>query len=308
MEKTNILITGGAGNIGAALAKALIQKENYFIVIADDFSTGKKENLPQPASSWTLEIGTINDTQFVNSLFTKYKFQYVFHYAAIVGVLRTIANPIKVLDDIAAAKNIVEACVEGKVKRLFYSSSSEIYGQPLATPQNEETTPPNAYHPYGLAKIVNEAYIQAYHKTHSLNYTIFRFFNTYGSLQSTDFVIPKFVSAAKKNEDIIVYGDGSQIRTFCYIDDNVDTAIACLENEKGINQTINVGSDVEITIQQLGEKVIEITKSASKIKYVPAIPEDFMSQRKPDNAKMLAILNRPLVDLDTGLKQVIMRN
>src|SRR6185436_190616 len=132
------------------------------------------------------------------------------------------------------------------VKRIYFSSSSEVYGEPVEIPQNEHTTPLNSKLPYAIVKNVAEAFIKSYNQEHGLNYTIFRFFNTYGPKQSTDFVLSKFIRAGLTNQDITIYGDGMQTRTFCYIDDNVDSTVNAFYKNKFVNDVVNIGSDNEI--------------------------------------------------------------
>jgi UDP-glucose 4-epimerase len=152
---------------------------------------------------------------------------------------------------------------------------------------------------------VAEAFIKSYYQEHGLNYTIFRFFNTYGPKQSTDFVLSKFIRAALTGQDIPIYGDGTQTRTFCYIDDNVEATIQTLSNNSSINTVINIGSDIEITILDLAKKVIELTKSSSKITHLPPLKEGDMNRRCPDNSKMRQLLNRDLLSLDKGISKTI---
>src|SRR6185312_4294759 len=139
-----------------------------------------------------------------------YKFDYVFHYAAMVGVKRTLNNPMTVLQDIEGIKNILSLSKNTCVKRVFYSSSSEVYGEPVEFPQNENTTPLNSRLPYAIVKNVGEAFFRSYQREYGLDFTIFRFFNTYGSRQSQDFVVTKFIDEALGNQDITIYGDGNQ--------------------------------------------------------------------------------------------------
>jgi UDP-glucose 4-epimerase len=154
-------------------------------------------------------------------------------------------------------------------------------------------------------KNVGEAFFRSYKQEHDLDYTIFRFFNTYGPKQSVDFVMSKFYQAAIKNEDITVYGEGDQTRTFCYIDDNIETTINCLENNLAVNDTLNIGHDKVITILELAKLIIKKTNSSSKIIHLPALEEGDMTRRQPDNSKMKAILNKPLISLEDGLDNVI---
>jgi UDP-glucose 4-epimerase len=138
-----------------------------------------------------------------------------------------------------------------------------------------------------------------------LDYTIFRFFNTYGPNQSEDFVVPRFLKAALKNEPIYLYGDGLQTRSFCFVDDNVDTCIKTLEEEKCINDVINVGSDVEQTILSLAQTIIKIANSKSEIIHLSPLEEGDMARRCPETTKMKEVLQRDLIPLEEGLKKLM---
>ena len=154
-------------------------------------------------------------------------------------------------------------------------------------------------------KNVGEAFLRTYHKEFGLDYLIFRFFNTYGPNQSEDFVVPRFIRQAMANQDITLYGDGSQTRTFCYVDDNVEACINAHLTGQIENDTINIGSDVECTIKELAETVIDVTGSQSKIIHLPPLPEGDMTRRKPDISKMRTLLNHDLVPLETGIGRLV---
>ncbi|MFO7863191.1 MAG: NAD-dependent epimerase/dehydratase family protein [Salinivirgaceae bacterium] len=300
-----ILVTGGAGFVGSALAKRLISDSDNFVVIVDDLSTGELGKLPKPTDNYKFIKCDVNEYRDISEIMLGFQFDYVFHYAAVVGVKRTQEYPVKVLRDIEGIKNILGLSKNTGVKRVFFSSSSEIYGEPVEIPQNVYTTPLNSRLPYAIVKNVGEAFLRSYCKEYGLSYTIFRFFNTYGPKQSIDFVISKFLVNALKNEDITIYGDGEQTRTFCYIDDNVDTTIKALYEEKVVNDVINIGGSREITINELAKVVIELTKSKSKLKYLPPLEEGDMKRRRPDNTEMKSILGRDLMSLKDGLAKII---
>ena len=229
------------------------------------------------------------------------QFDYVFHYAAVVGVKRTQDNPIMVLNDIEGIRNILQLSKNSSVKRVFFSSSSEVYGEPVELPQNEETTPLNSRVPYAVVKNVGEAFFRSFYKSYGLSYTIFRFFNTYGPNQSEDFVIAKFLKAALKGENITIYGDGSQTRTFCYVDDNINTCIKIFEDNLMLNDVINIGGAIEFTIKEVAKLIIDKTNSKSKIIHLPPPKEGDMTRRMPDNSKMIKILNKDLMSLEDGI-------
>ena len=297
-----ILITGGAGNVGGALARKLVESLNYFVVIVDNLSTGSITKLPSKKfSNWTFINCDVNNYTSISEIMLTNHFDYVFHYAAVVGVKRTQENPIMVLNDIEGIKNILQLSKNSSVKRVFFSSSSEVYGEPVELPQNEDTTPLNSRVPYAVVKNVGEAFFKSFHKSYGLPFTIFRFFNTYGPNQSEDFVIAKFLRAALNGDDITIYGDGSQTRTFCYVDDNINTCIKIFEENLMLNDVINIGGALEFTIKEVAELIIKKTKSSSKIIHLPALKEGDMTRRMPDNTKMLNILQKDLTSLEKGI-------
>jgi UDP-glucuronate decarboxylase len=296
-----ILITGGAGNIGSSLASRLSANPDYQIVIVDNLLTGNLNKLPKNRDNVIFINADVNDFRDISSVMLSFNFDFVFHYAAVVGVARTLKNPKMVLDDIEGIKNILNLSKNTNVKKVFYSSSSEVYGEPVEIPQFEDTTPLNSRLPYAIVKNIGEAFIKSYQQEFGLDYTIFRFFNTYGPNQSTDFVIAKYINLAIHNKEISIYGDGSQTRTFCYIDDNLDTTERILNENLLNNQILNIGSDIEISILELAKKIIHLLNSKSKIIFLPPLKEGDMTRRKPDIEKMMKVLKRDLIDLDSGI-------
>jgi UDP-glucose 4-epimerase len=152
---------------------------------------------------------------------------------------------------------------------------------------------------------VGEAYLRSYNQEYGLDFTIFRFFNTYGPKQSTDFVMSKFLTSAMGNQDITIYGDGSQTRTFCYIDDNIDACLSAFYNELLINDVANIGNGYELTILDLARKIIDVTNSKSKIVFLPALKEGDMSRRCPDITVMKQLLQRKTTTLEEGILKLI---
>lgn len=299
-----ILITGGAGNIGGSLARRLVTNPENFVVIVDNLLTGSKNKLPDPSyKNWRFIKVNVNDRLDIAPVVSAGNFDYIFHYAAVVGVQRTLENPKMVLDDIDGVRNILDLAKNTGVKRVFFSSSSEVYGEPVEIPQVEATTPLNSRLPYAIVKNVAEAFCKSYQREYGLDYTIFRFFNTYGPLQSEDFVISRFIGQALRNEDLTIYGDGGQTRTFCYIDDNLDATIATMDRELCINDVMNVGSDVEVSVVTLAHLIINLLGSKSKIVHLPPLKEGDMTRRKPDITKMRAVLDRELLSLDEGIRR-----
>jgi UDP-glucose 4-epimerase len=301
-----ILITGGAGFIGSALAEKLLQNTDNFIVIVDNLTTGEISKLPDaPDGRMQFVNCDVNNYRDIAGVMLSHHFDYVFHYAAIVGVSRTQQYPVKVLNDLKGIENILNLSKNSGVKRIFFSSSSEVYGEPTELPQNEHTTPLNSRIPYAIVKNAGEAYLRSYKKEYDLNFTIFRFFNTYGSKQSVDFVMSLFISLALRNHDIAIYGDGMQKRTFCFIDDNIDACVNAFYQGQAINDVVNIGGDKEITILDLAKKIIDITKSKSRIVFLPPLEEGDMLRRLPDISKMKVLLRREPLDIEEGIKRIL---
>ncbi|TAL59011.1 MAG: NAD-dependent epimerase/dehydratase family protein [Bacteroidetes bacterium] len=301
-----ILITGGAGFIASCLAEKLAQDAENHVVIVDDLTTGDIEKVPHSKHDNIRFIkADVNVFEDISNIFFSFQPNYVFHYAALVGVKRTLANPVKVLNDVTGIKNILNLSKSTGVKRVYYSSSSEVYGEPVELPQHEETTPLNSRLPYAIVKNIGEAYMKAYKKEFGLDFGIFRFFNTYGPKQSKDFVISKFISRALNNDNLEVFGDGKQTRTFCFIDDNITATTNAFYQDKFVNDVVNIGSDVELTILDLANTVIKLAGSKSKIVHLPPLPEGDMTRRMPDATKMKQLIGKSFISLEEGLKKVL---
>lgn len=301
-----ILVTGGAGFVGSCIAARLAEKADNFVVVIDNLVTGTTQKIPTSVHNNIRFIKcNVNNYKSVSAVFYAHRFDYVFHYAALVGVLRTLENPVAVLQDIDGINNVLNLSVYTGVKRVYFSSSSEVYGEPVEFPQNEDTTPLNSRLPYAIVKNVGEAYLKSFEREYGLEYTIFRFFNTYGPKQSKDFVMSKFITSALTNNPITVNGEGKQTRTFCYIDDNVDACVNAFYGNKFVNEVLNVGSDSETEIIELAQMIIKRTNSKSEIIHLPPLQEGDMTRRQPDISKMKKVLNRPMISLEKGIENVL---
>ena len=301
MSRTRVLITGGAGNIGGSLARKLAERDDIHLLIIDNLQTGSAEKLPPLTDRVEFVRADANRYLDIAPVFASFQPDYVFHYAATVGVARTLQNPMMVLEDIEGLKNVLTLCKGTRVRRAFYASSSEVYGEPVELPQREETTPLNSRLPYAVVKNLGEIYFKTYQREFALPHTCFRFFNTYGPLQSEDFVVSRFIAQAIAGRDITIYGDGMQTRTFCFVDDNVDFQIMCMDRDLFVNETVNVGSDHEITVKELGELVIGLINPAVRLVHLPPLSEGDMTRRQPDNSRMRAALARDLIPLREGI-------
>jgi len=298
MRLLKITITGGSGFIGTYLSESL--KKHHQIKILD-------VNPPKIRDIEFIKCDLANDERI--SEFIKGS-EIVIHLAAAVGVKMTEEDPIKTLDlNIIGTKKILEACKENRVKKIIFSSSSEVYGEPHNVPINEKE-PVMPITNYGVSKIAGEEYVKAYSKKYGFKYSILRFFNAYGSKQSKSFVIPEFINNAISNKPIIIHGSGKQIRAFCHIDDIVNGINLCID--KGDNNLFNIGNNSEpINIFDLAKKIILLTESKSEIMFVPF--EDSNRQRSheiinriPDITKAKKNLGfEPIISLNEGIKSFL---
>lgn len=302
MTKRRVLITGGAGNVGSSLAAHISSQSDHEVLLVDNLQTGSlRKTEPAVAGGARFIRADVNAYEEILPAMTAFRPDVVFHYAATVGVARTLSNPMCVLKDIDGIRNILNISKGIGVERVFFSSSSEVYGEPVEIPQREETTPLNSRLPYAVIKNLGEIYCKSYFKEYNLSYTVFRLFNTYGPSQSTDFVISKFITQALAGGPITIYGDGEQTRTFCYVTDSVEFQYRCLADGLFVNDTVNVGSDEEIRIVDLADMVREIVNPAAEIIHLPALAEGDMSRRCPDISRMSHALQRPLRSLHEGI-------
>lgn len=303
---TRILVTGAAGFIPSCLTDELTKDPNVKVIGIDNMLTGNPKKITESSfDNYQFIEADCNDYRQMKDLFNNHSFDYVFHYAAVVGVKRTTNNPLMVLKDVEGLKNIFELSAASNVQRIFFSSSSEVYGEPVEMPQDEKTTPLNSKLPYAIVKNLGEAFCRSYFHEYGLKYTIFRFFNTFGPKQSPDFVMSKFIKQALNNQDITIYGDGSQTRTFCFIDDNIEATVKTLKESQYVNEVINIGSDKETTILELAKTIVKLTKSKSKIVFLPPLKEGDMLRRQPNAKNIRSLLGRDFLPLTEGIKKVL---
>jgi UDP-glucuronate decarboxylase len=184
-------------SLPARWAQRLARLPGAQVTVVDNLSTGDLRKLDPTGHPGIRFIKCdVNRFEDISAVFYAHRFDVVFHYAAVVGVKRTIENPVSVLNDIDGIRNLLNLCKNTGVRRVFFSSSSEVYGEPVEFPQNEHTTPLNSKLPYAIVKNIGEAFLRSYQREYGLDYTIFRFFNTYGPKQSKEFVVSKFIRAA----------------------------------------------------------------------------------------------------------------
>jgi UDP-glucose 4-epimerase len=308
-------ITGGAGFIGSHLADALVDRGDD-VTILDNLSTGSKKNISHLEGKVTIYTGDIRDKELVDKLVADS--DSVFHMAAALGVKNIMDHTVESIDRNFAGSEVVLNAATKHNKRILIASTSEIYGKNPIQPLNEESdrvvgAPQKIRWTYSDAKALEEAVAHTLHKTHGLKVTTIRFFNTVGPRQTGQYgmVVPRFVQAALKNEDITIYDDGSQSRVFCHVEDAIRAVLALADTDSTIGDYFNVGGTGEVTIKQLAERIIECTKSQSGISYISytdAYPEGFedMQRRVPDITKIKTSIGwTPKHTLDSIIESVV---
>jgi len=267
LKGEKILVTGGAGFIGSNLVKKLLNISSY-VTVLDDFFTGKEENLPKDKN---LEIikGSVTDKKLVKDLVKRST--YIFHLAA-RNIIISTKNPEEDFNvNIGGTLNILLASKEFKIKRIVYTSSVSVYGNPKYLPINEDDSI-NLLSPYAVSKYSGEGYCRAFYESYSIPITILRYSNVYGTGQWVENpycgVVAKFFEQAMSNKNIQIHGDGEQTRDFTFIDDAVDATILSILNPKAEGEVYNVGSGKETTINELESIILEITSSKAGIEYI----------------------------------------
>jgi len=308
------LVTGGAGFIGSHLVEKLISRGDI-VSILDNYSTGNSKNLSGFKDKVFITDGDILDKAVLMELISEC--DYVVHLAATLGVFNIVNKPLQSLKtNIQGTENVLEFA-DKFGKPVFIASTSEVYGKNSKVPLNEEDDrilghPLKSRWSYSEAKAVDESLAYFYYLENKLPIRIVRFFNTVGPRQVGNYgmVVPRFVSAALKNEPLSVYGSGDQIRCFCHVTDAVKGLLLVMDSDKAVGQVFNVGNNSQISIMELAKKVIEITGSKSsieKITYEKAYPEGFedMQRRVPDISKIKQVLGwEPKINLDQIIKDI----
>jgi len=296
-----VLVTGGAGFIGSHLCDALLQ-EGHSVVCADNLLTGRMENIAHLGSEPRFEFLE----QDVSHAFSSGKVDYIFHLASPASPVEYLSHGIETLRVGALGSiNCLELARKYNAKFLL-ASTSECYGDPLEHPQKESywgnVNPIGTRSVYDESKRFAEAVTMAYHRYQKVDTRIVRIFNTYGPrLQLNDGrVISNFMKQALLGEDLTVYGDGSQTRSFCYVSEEIDGILALSKTDE--HEPVNLGNPTEFTILQCANVVLEVTGSSSKIRFEP-LPQDDPRQRRPDINKAKRLLGwEPAIDLRTGLQ------
>jgi UDP-glucose 4-epimerase len=312
-----VLITGGAGFIGSHLCEKLLQSGDE-VTVLDNLSTGKYENVAhlKENPNFNLVVGSVLNEKLVDKLCEKT--DIIYHLAAAVGVELIVKQPLQSLTTNIKGSEIVLDMAQRYNKRVLITSTSEIYGKNTNGPLREDDdrilgSPLKSRWSYSTAKAVDEMLAFVYWKEKGLPTIIVRLFNTVGPRQTGAYgmVIPRFVAQALKNEPLTVYGDGSQSRCFLHVRDVVGALSKLMRHPEALGSVFNIGSQEEITIKHLAEKIIQLTESNSHISYVPydqAYEEGFedMQRRVPDISRVQNLIGyKPTENLEGILKSVI---
>jgi len=296
-----VLITGAAGFLGSHLCDKFLS-EGFKVIGMDNLLTGSLENIEHLVSEKNFEFQHYDVTKFVH---VPGELDYIMHFASPASPIDYLKMPIQTLKVGSLGTLNCLGLAKDKGARMLIASTSEVYGDPLVHPQTEEywgnVNPVGPRGVYDEAKRFMEAITMAYHTFHGVNTRIVRIFNTYGPRMRVDDgrALPTFFAQAMKGEDITVFGDGSQTRSFCYVSDLIDGIYRLLLSDYA--QTVNIGNPVEITINQLAEEIIEITGSNSKLINLE-LPQDDPKIRQPDITKAKSILGwEPKVSRAEGM-------
>jgi dTDP-glucose 4,6-dehydratase len=304
-EKKRVLITGGAGFLGSHLCDRFLA-EGYHVIAMDNLVTGNLANIEHLFKREDFEFHHHDVSKFV---FVPGKLDYILHFASPASPIDYLKIPIQTLKVGSLGTHNLLGLARVKGARMLIASTSEVYGDPEVHPQVEEywgnVNPVGPRGCYDEAKRFQEAITMAYHTHHGLETRIVRIFNTYGPRMRLDDgrVLPAFLSQALRGENLTVFGDGSQTRSFCYVDDLVDGIYRLLLSD--YHMPVNVGNPVEITIKEFGEEIACLTGVEFKPSYQP-LPENDPQKRRPDITKAKKILGwEPKIDRAEGLRRTL---
>lgn len=305
MQSKTVVVTGGAGFLGSHLCDKMIS-ENYKVICIDNLITGNADNIAHLLGNPNFNFIKHDITNYVH---IQGDVDYILHFASPASPIDYLKLPIQTLKVGAIGTHKILGLAKEKNARMLLASTSEVYGDPTIHPQKEDywgnVNPVGPRGVYDEAKRFAEAITMAYNRYHGVETRIVRIFNTYGPRMRLNDgrALPAFVSQALKNEDITVFGDGSQTRSFCYVDDLIDGIYKLLLSDE--TNPVNIGNPDEITIKQFAEEVLAITESKSKIVYHD-LPEDDPKVRQPDISRAKNILNwTPKIDRKEGLSRTI---
>jgi len=298
-----ILITGAAGFLGSHLCDRFI-RDGFHVIGMDNLITGRLKNIEHLFKLEQFEFYYHDVSKFIH---VPGKLDFILHFASPASPIDYLKIPIQTLKVGSLGIHNCLGLAKAKGARVLIASTSEVYGDPTVHPQTESywgnVNPVGPRGVYDEAKRFQEAITMAYHNFHGIETRIVRIFNTYGPRMRLNDgrVLPAFIGQALRGEDLTIFGDGSQTRSFCYVDDLVEGIVRLLHSEHA--QPVNVGNPSEITISQFAEEIIKLTGTSQKVIYKD-LPVDDPKQRQPDISKARALLNwEPKIDRAEGLKR-----
>jgi dTDP-glucose 4,6-dehydratase len=301
-NKKRILVTGGAGFLGSHLCDRFI-KEGFHVIAMDNLITGSLKNIEHLFKLEQFEYYNCDVSKFVH---VPGELHYILHFASPASPIDYLKIPIQTLKVGSLGTHNLLGLAKAKKARILVASTSEIYGDPVVHPQNEDywgnVNPIGPRGVYDEAKRFQEAMTMAYHTFHGVETRIVRIFNTYGPRMRLNDgrALPAFIGQALRGEDLTVFGDGSQTRSFCYVDDLVEGIYRLLMSDYAY--PVNVGNPDEITIKDFAEEIIKLTNTTQRIIYKP-LPTDDPKQRRPDITRAKEILGwQPKISRSEGLK------
>ena len=302
MSQKRILITGGAGFLGSHLCDRFI-KEDYHVIAMDNLITGSLSNIEHLFKLPNFEFHNHDVSKFVH---VPGDLHYILHFASPASPIDYLKIPIQTLKVGSLGTHNLLGLAKAKGARILVASTSEVYGDPMVHPQNEEywgnVNPVGPRGVYDEAKRFQEAITMAYHTYHGVETRIIRIFNTYGPRMRLNDgrVLPAFIGQALRGQDLTIFGDGSQTRSFCYVDDLVEGIHRLLMSN--YPHPVNIGNPSEITIKEFGEEIIKLTGTSQKLIFKD-LPVDDPKQRQPDITKAKEILDwEPTIERSEGLK------
>jgi dTDP-glucose 4,6-dehydratase len=305
MNSKKVLVTGGAGFLGSHLCEKLME-EGFDVLCMDNFLTGRMENIEHLLGKPNFTFKKHDVTTYIE---VKGRLDYIMHFASPASPVDYLKHPIHTLKVGALGTYNSLGLAKDKKATFLLASTSEVYGDPEVNPQNEEywghVNPVGPRSVYDEAKRYAEAITMAYHNKHNIDVRIVRIFNTYGPRMRINDgrALPAFMCQALKNKPITVFGDGSQTRSFCYVDDLIDGIYKLLVSD--INNPINIGNPNEISILDFAKEIVNLTKSKSEIVF-KELPVNDPKVRRPDISKAKKLLNwEPKVSREEGLKKVL---
>ena len=301
----NVLVTGGAGFIGSHVVEALLGRGDY-VVCVDNFDPYYDASLKRANTAPFLERdnfrlveGDVRDAELLGGILRKHGIEYVIHEAAQPGVRASVEDPLKATEvNVTGTLSVLTSCLGSGVKKVVNASSSSVYGEVDYLPFDEDH-PRRPLSPYGASKLAAEHYCEVFSRLHGLRTVSLRYFTVYGPRMRPDLAIWIFTERALRDQDIVIYGDGTRTRSFTYVEDAVRATLAALEKGEGF---YNIGEGSRVSIRELAEKIISLTGSGSRLVFTEAVKGDAVHTQADIRKARKELGWSPKVGLDQGLR------